>query len=59
MHLLPTDLIIVTVSCMAYPPLSLAKLQRVQNAAARLVSNTQKFNRVSPILHELHGLPVQ
>ena len=36
------------------PTSELAKLQRVQNAAARLVNNTQKFNHVSLVLHQLH-----
>ena len=40
------------------PTSELAKLRRVHNAAARLVSNTQKFNHISPVLHQLHWLPV-
>ena len=37
----------------------MAKLQRVQNAAARLVMGTTKFSPITPVLHELHWLPVQ
>ena len=34
------------------------KLQRVQNAAARLVCNAKKSDHVQPLLHQLHWLPV-
>ena len=34
------------------------KLQRVQNAAARMITGTRKFFHVTPILRELHWLPV-
>lgn len=37
----------------------LAKLQRIQNCAARLVSRTRKHDHITPVLHELHWLPVQ
>ena len=30
----------------------------VQNAAARLVSGSRKYDHVSPVLHQLHWLPV-
>ena len=36
-----------------------AKLQRVQNAAARLVMGTTMLSPITPVLHELHWLPVQ
>ena len=32
------------------------KLQRIQNSAARLVTQTQKRDQISPILHDLHWL---
>ena len=35
------------------------KLQRVQNAAARLISNTTRFDHISPVLIDLHWLPVK
>ena len=41
------------------PKEEIAKLQRVQNAAARLVMGTTKFSPITPVLHELHWLPVQ
>ena len=34
-------------------------LQRVQNSAARLVTLTRKFDSITPVLAELHWLPVQ
>jgi hypothetical protein len=34
------------------------KLQRVQNAAARLLTNTRKCEHITPVLRELHWLPV-
>ena len=34
------------------------KLQRVQNAAARLVVMQGKFCHITPVLHQLHCLPV-
>jgi hypothetical protein len=40
------------------PDTSLRKLQRVQNAAARLISKTRKFDHITPILLDLHWLPL-
>lgn len=36
-----------------------SKLQRIQNSAARLVSMSKKCNHITPILKELHWLPVK
>ena len=41
------------------PSTEISKLQRVQNSAARLVSLSKKRDHVTPILQELHWLPVQ
>ena len=41
-----------------YPKGQLQKLQRVQNAAARLVTNTRKYAHITPVLKSLHWLPV-
>ena len=38
---------------------SLAKLQRVQNAAARCVMKVRKYDHISPVIRNLHWLPVQ
>lgn len=35
-----------------------AKLQKVQNTAARILSRTRKFDSISPILIQLHWLPI-
>ena len=41
------------------PESQIAKLQRVQNACARLVSNTSKFSHITPVLFKLHWLPIR
>ena len=41
------------------PAVQINKLQRIQNAAARLISNFLHFAHISPILIELHWLPVK
>ncbi len=38
---------------------SLSRLQLVQNAAARLLTNTKKRDHITPILASLHWLPVK
>ena len=40
------------------PDNQLKKLQVIQNAAARLVTRTKKFESISPILRALHWLPI-
>ena len=35
------------------------RLQRVQNAAARLVSGAKKYDRITPIMMDLHWLPIR
>ena len=35
------------------------KLQRIQNCAARLVTRQPRFANVTPILKELHWLPIE
>jgi len=37
----------------------LMKLQTVQNAAARVVTGTKKFDHITPVLCQLHWLPVR
>ena len=37
----------------------LAKLQSVQNAAARLITGSRKFDHITPVLRDLHWLPVR
>ncbi|XP_066523483.1 uncharacterized protein [Hoplias malabaricus] len=38
---------------------NLRKLQLVQNAAARVLTKTRKFEHISPVLSSLHWLPVK
>ena len=41
------------------PDKEISKLQRVQNAAARLTVDAAKNEHMSPILQQLHWLPVK
>jgi len=37
----------------------LKKIQAVQNAAARVVTGARKFDHITPMLRDLHWLPVR
>ena len=41
------------------PDNQLGKLQRVQNACARLICNSPRFSPCTPLLGELHWLPIK
>ena len=41
------------------PAYQIAKLERIQNAAARLVCSTPRFSHITPALADLHWLPVK
>ena len=41
------------------PKYQIDRLQSLQNAAARLVSCTRKFDHITPVLYDLHWLPVE
>ena len=41
------------------PVTRINKLQRLQNAAARLICSIPGFSHVTPVLYSLHWLPVQ
>ena len=41
------------------PNLLLHKLQRIQNSAARIITRTSRHSHITPVLKELHWLPVQ
>ena len=41
------------------PDKLIEKLQLVQNAAARLVTGTRKYDHITPVLQQLHWLPVR
>ena len=38
---------------------NLHRLQSIQNSAARIVMNSSKFTRITPVLRKLHWLPIQ
>ena len=40
------------------PASKLNRLQRVQNAAARLITRTRKRDHITPVLYDLHWLPI-
>ena len=40
------------------PGTTLDKLQSIQNAAARLLTGTRKYDHITPVLRELHWLPI-
>ena len=40
------------------PPSMAHKLQMVQHAGARVITRTRKFDSITPVLKELHWLPV-
>ena len=37
----------------------LGRLQSVQNAASRFITGTRKYDHITPVLHNLHWLPVR
>ena len=37
----------------------MSKLQKIQNAAARLISRTKRSDHISPVLQSLHWLPIK
>ena len=37
----------------------LNKLQHIQNAGARLVNDTRKYDHITPVLRDLHWLPIR
>ena len=37
---------------------NISKLQKIQNFAARIITNTRKFDHITPVLQELRWLPV-
>ena len=45
---------------LVYPSsVHLLKMQRLQNAAARLISNVSRYSHITPVLCSLHWLPVK
>ena len=44
--------------CIGLPMNRLRRLQLVQNSAARVISQTKRYTSITPILNELHWLPI-
>ena len=44
--------------CIGLPMNRLQRLQLIQNSAARVISQTKRYTSISPILNELHWLPI-
>ena len=44
--------------CVGLPINRLQRLQLVQNSAARVISQTKRYTSITPILNELHWLPI-
>ena len=40
------------------PSSQINRLQSVQNTAARILTNTHKYDNITPVLHSLHWLPI-
>ena len=45
--------------CYGLPQSCISKLQRIRNAAARLLTGTNKSDHITPVLKSLHWLPVE
>ena len=41
------------------PQVTIQRLQRIQNCAARIVTRTRKYEHITPVLRLLHWLPVR
>ncbi len=59
MHLWHQDLIIIMPYYMVYQIWYCTKVQKNQNAAARVVIGTNKFEHITPVLNNLHWLSVK
>ena len=42
----------------ALPKSTIDRLQKVQNSAARLITRNKKFDHITPVMKELHWLPI-
>ena len=58
MLLLIRVLTVVIICTMAYLSINLKEWQRIQNTAARFVTCKGKFDHVTPLLVQLHWLPI-
>ena len=58
MDFLLPDWIIVTL-LYGLSDFQIKKLQRLQNSAARILTKSSKFDHITPVLYDLHWLPVK
>lgn len=59
MHLCPSRIDFYNSILYGIPDYRLNKLQRIQNAAARLVCQQSRYCHITPLLFDLHWLPVK
>ena len=58
-HLSPANLTTVIHYTLGISQANLNKLQRIQNSLARVITNTSKYQHITPILKKLHWLPIK
>ena len=58
-HLSPANLTIAIHFTLASHKTNLNKLQRIQNSLARVITNTSKYQHITPTLKKLHWLPIK
>ena len=52
-------LLVVGWTTVTHSKFNLHGLQSIQNSAARIVTNSSKYTRITPVLRKLHWLPIQ
>ena len=71
-HVLDKDTLTIVVNCLVFSKLfycsnvwsnttesNLDKVQKVQNFACRIISGVKKFDHITPVLREMHWLPIR
>ena len=58
-HLSPANLTTAIHFTLASSQTNLNKLQRIQNSLARVITNTSKYQHITPTLKKLHWLPIK
>ena len=49
----------IAIAVILFSQVNLNKLQRIQNSLARVITNTSKYQHITPILKKLHWLPIK
>ena len=57
--MLLSHVVLINATAFGLPDSHIAKLQRIQNSAARLVTRTRFHDHITPVLQKLHWLPVR